>query len=92
MAHVAEFYIYAFLNIMIFFVVYRKGFKKVILMTFFVGVIGASLDEFVQIFIPGRAGQFGDVIIDSVGTCGACLFFVILVKIFKCRIKKEVIL
>lgn len=42
-------------------------------MTLFFGVLCASLDEFHQTFVPGRAGLPADVLIDSIGICAACL-------------------
>lgn len=31
------------------------------------GIVIASLDEFIQIFSPGRSSQFSDVVIDTIG-------------------------
>ena len=31
------------------------------------GIVIASLDEFIQIFSPGRSSQFSDIVIDTIG-------------------------
>lgn len=50
---------------------------------FFVQTIGslyAMTDEFHQLFVPGRAGRIGDVLIDSIGVMiGFFVFIVILI-------------
>lgn len=50
----------------------KSTFYKILLLTFFLSVVCASLDEFHQVFVPGRSGSPADVLIDSVGICAAC--------------------
>lgn len=39
-------------------------------------VVVATIDETIQLFVPGRAGLFTDVILDSCGSlAGICVFF-----------------
>lgn len=55
----------------------KSVFYKILLLTFLLGVVFAALDEFHQVFVPGRSGSPADVLIDSVGIFAACgiLFF-----------------
>lgn len=41
----------------------------------------AATDEIHQLFVPGRAGRFSDVCIDSAGAVAGVLVFVLLVKL-----------
>lgn len=50
----------------------KRTFYKILLLTFFLSVVCASLDELHQVFVPGRSGSPADVLIDSVGICAAC--------------------
>ena len=43
-----------------------KGVKRIVL-ALVICVLCAMLDEFHQLFVPGRAAQVKDVIIDSIG-------------------------
>ncbi len=46
-------------------------------------VFAASIDEMIQLFVPGRCGRIADVLIDSVGAlCGIC-FTILLGKLFR---------
>ncbi len=45
---------------------------RYILPTFLLSVLCATLDEFHQIFVPGRCGSPFDVLVDSIGICIAC--------------------
>ncbi len=42
----------------------------------------AATDEFHQTFIPGRSGQFRDVLIDTSGAAAGMLFFFIILMIY----------
>ncbi len=42
-------------------------FNRKLLFAFLLSAMFASLDEFFQTFVPGRSGQFKDVLIDSSG-------------------------
>lgn len=50
----------------------KTTFYKILLLTFFLSVVCAALDEFHQVFVPGRSGSPVDVLIDSIGICAAC--------------------
>lgn len=43
-----------------------------------IGVLYACSDEFHQLFVAGRAGSFGDVMIDSAGVVLGLLFFLLI--------------
>lgn len=53
----------------------------------------AATDEIHQLFVPGRAGRFSDVCIDSAGALAGVLVFALLVRIVKRvrarRLKRE---
>ena len=49
---------------------------KLILPAFSLSLLCAAADEFHQSFVPGRCGTPVDVLIDSVGITGACLFLI----------------
>ena len=46
------------------------------------GIIVASIDETIQLFVPGRAGMIKDVLIDSSGCICAVILFAIIRLIF----------
>ena len=50
----------------------------------------ASTDEFHQLFIPGRSGQFTDVCIDTAGAAIGLLLLAILLKIGRRHCAKSV--
>lgn len=41
-------------------------------------ILYAAADEFHQLFVPGRSGEFKDVLIDSAGSLAGCLVFAVL--------------
>ena len=43
--------------------------------------IVACVDEIIQLFIPGRAGMVGDVLIDSLGAITGIIIAVIIIKL-----------
>lgn len=49
---------------------------KLILPAFSLSILCAAADEFHQSFVPGRCGTPIDVLVDSVGIIGACLFLI----------------
>lgn len=69
---------------------YFKGvnFKKQFTAAFFISVLYAASDEIHQYFVPGRACEFRDVMIDS---CGALFGIVVIVvfNIIKSKLKKQ---
>jgi VanZ family protein len=42
--------------------------------SFFAGVLYAASDEFHQLYVPGRSGQFSDVLLDAGGVLAGMLF------------------
>ncbi|MGB4311226.1 MAG: VanZ family protein, partial [Bacilli bacterium] len=55
------------------------------------GVFIAALSEFIQLFVPGRAGTITDVIIDSAGyLCATMLMLLIVYLINKNKSNKNV--
>lgn len=55
-----------------------------------IGLITASVDETIQLFSPGRSGQFSDVLLDFFGVCTAVFILYISKNLFK-RKDKEVL-
>lgn len=57
--------------------------KKVFCMSALTGACYAAFDEFHQLFISGRSGQFRDVCIDSTGVIVALIIMIVIAKIKK---------
>ena len=57
--------------------------KKVFCMSALTGVCYAAFDEFHQLFISGRSGQFRDVCIDSTGVIVALIIMIVIAKMKK---------
>ena len=53
-----------------------------------VAVVYASTDEFHQLFVPGRSGQFIDVLIDGIGALIGVLIVFLVYKLV-CKIKNK---
>ena len=74
-AHVSEFFI---LGILVINLVSKYNVKHIYLISFIVCVLYASIDEFHQLFVPGRSGLVTDVLIDLIGVVlGLLLVFLI---------------
>ena len=54
--------------------------KKAIIIAFLGTFLYACSDEFHQLFIPGRSGEFRDVMIDSTGGIIGIVFTTFIVK------------
>ena len=52
-------------------------------------VLYAASDEFHQLFVPGRSGQFSDVLIDSAGSVTGILLFLAIHKSYVCLFKSD---
>lgn len=78
MAHITEYMIFA-LTVAFPFSHYLRNAKMIRRFTFIFCILYASTDEIHQRFIPGRSGQFRDVIIDGIGI-GMGIFIYSLVK------------
>ena len=63
----AHMFSYCILAILLFMSVYEDNIKKAIIIAFLGTFLYACSDEFHQLFIPGRSGQFKDVLIDTSG-------------------------
>ena len=61
---------------------------KHLLEVVFVAVVYASTDEFHQLFVPGRNGQFMDVLIDGTGALIGVLIVFLVYKLV-CKIKNK---
>lgn len=83
LAHVGVFFI---LGLFIFNASFKSGLKKPYLMSFVIGVSYALWDEFFQSFIPGRASEFTDVLLDSLGILLA-LTMIYWIRFMKCLLK-----
>ncbi len=71
-AHMSE---YALLYLSLYYGHHKNGLSHVPLLSLLMVVLFASLDEYHQTFVPGRAGMYTDVLID---TCGALVMMGIL--------------
>ena len=63
---------------------YYFTFNKALLMSLAIVFLYACTDEFHQLFVPGRAGRFSDVMIDTAGGITAMVFYKML-----CCIRKK---
>ena len=73
-AHVTEFFLQGvLLSGALFSVKYHKHFIYVL----FTGLLTACIDEYIQLFFPGRSGEVGDIFIDFSGTFIAASIFMI---------------
>ena len=88
LAHFSE---YALLGILAFInlaMVKKLGYRGLFAAVF--SCIYASSDEIHQLFVPGRAGQVGDVLIDTSGAVAGILLAILIRKIWlKSREKKS---
>ena len=81
-AHLYNFMVFAVLNFLLFYEAGNGDVGISVLLTLAVGLCGAALDEFSQLFVPGRAGQIKDVFIDFTGTCQSCIMLCFIRKLF----------
>lgn len=83
-AHISE---YVLFFCTVFFAFFTCGIKKYrrIAFSFFVTFFYACTDEFHQTFVPGRSGQFIDVLIDMIGV--SILVCILLLKIKRTHIQ-----
>lgn len=76
-AHMFEYFV---LYILLYFGFYKVQ-KANYIYPFLIAFLYACSDEFHQLFIPGRAGMFTDVLIDSIGITVALTLILIINKI-----------
>ena len=55
--------------------------KKFSLISYGIGTLYAISDEMHQLYVPGRSGQFSDVLLDSAGVALGCIIIFILYKL-----------
>lgn len=80
LAHLTEFFILGVLAIN-YIRFYNMKYKYLISICF--GFFYACTNEFHQMFVPGRAGQLTDVLIDTLGVALGCFVFYIILKLIK---------
>ena len=87
-AHFTEF---AALGALLVFDLYLFGVKKAwsVYYAFLSGFVFACLDELHQLFIPGRACMFTDVLIDSGGVAVGCVFGILVLLIIEAVKKRK---
>lgn len=80
-AHFIAYFILGMLTLLA--LVYSEA-RKPANLALIIGLLYAISDEFHQLFVPGRSGQFRDVIIDGAGTVlGVLLTSLIIKRIFR---------
>lgn len=88
-AHMTE---YAILAILIFVWMGRWEMSRLrrVCASMALAALYACSDEFHQLFVAGRAGRFGDVLVDSAGAVLGLAFFLLMVKIVgACRRRRR---
>lgn len=63
--------------------------KKLLLTVFMFCLFYACSDEIHQIFVPGRAFQFSDIIVDAIGSATGIIVIVFLRNIFKLKMERS---
>lgn len=76
-AHIFSFCI---LSILLFMSIYKENIYKCSIISFLCTFLYACSDEFHQLFIPGRSGEFRDVMIDSIGAIIGILIISFIIK------------
>lgn len=76
----AHMFSYCFLAILLFMSVYEDNIKKTTIIAFLGTFLYACSDEFHQLFISGRSGEFKDVIIDLTGGTIGILLTILIIK------------
>lgn len=63
--------------------------KKMLIISWSIATIYACTDEFHQLFVPGRSGQVMDVCIDSMGAAIGLIIMMMVLRIWKKKIKRR---
>ena len=71
----AHFTLYFVLGILVLNLLYQYNLKNKLLIGIVICIIYSCSDEFHQLFISGRSGEVGDVIIDGIGSLFGILFY-----------------
>lgn len=82
-AHISE---YMILTLLIYYGFYKNNFSSYLYICI-ISILYACIDEFHQLFVPGRAGMIQDVMIDSIGIIFA--LFLIWLFINKKQLNKK---
>lgn len=82
---IAHFSIYTLVGLLLMALMSTYDIKenKRIMISLCIGILYATSDEIHQLFIPGRAGQITDVILDSMGVLLGILLVLLILKINK---------
>ena len=81
LAHMFEFFVLAFLTINLIKVTKESFENRYYVYALLFSMLIAGVDETIQLFIPGRAGMFTDVLIDSSGALIGLVLFAIYQKV-----------
>lgn len=81
-SHFTEYGIFSTL-ILLFFRTFKRFRKKCFIIAGGISFLYASLDEFHQLFVPGRSGSFIDVLIDTAGALFALLIISVVLHSFR---------
>jgi VanZ family protein len=76
LAHFVEFSVLGFLLSLGYFNAFRLSAAVNSLLVFFTGLPLGILDEFHQLFVPGRTSAWGDIVADSAGIVAGILVYV----------------
>ena len=78
-AHFAEYTVLGFLLAWDFWPIRKKKRVLQLILAILIGFLNACFDEIHQMFVPGRAGMIGDVLLDTAGvTVGAFLGYILI--------------
>lgn len=77
----AHFFAYFILGILIYRALWGRW--KNFFMALFIALLYAVSDEVHQLFIPGRSGEFRDVLIDSAGAATGILLYILLLRLLR---------
>ena len=82
----AHFIAYFILGILTLVALIQSEARKPANLSLLIGILYAVSDEFHQLFVPGRAGQFRDVLVDGAGTVlGVLLASIVISRISRRR-------
>ncbi|UOW67228.1 VanZ family protein [Paraclostridium bifermentans] len=85
----AHMFLYFVLAILLYMAVKQNNNIKYYSLAFILSVLYACTDEFHQLFVYGRSGEFRDVLVDSTGALIGLVLVALLLKILeKCKLKR----
>lgn len=62
-----------------------------ILVPWLISTLYAASDEIHQLYVPGRSGQFSDVLLDSAGVFAGVLISLVVVHIYNRRVRRKLL-